>query len=228
MICGEQTVSNRNNDEGEYSVLRCKCWSCESCQPINAWNVIKAACRGLPSTFMTLTCNPALYATPDQAARSMMQGLRALRKALAREKGIPRLPMIAVFEKTKAGWPHLHILCRAPWIDQEWLSTTWQRLTGAKIVDIRSVDDPGRAAHYVAKYISKALVAFHGTKRWWRSHDYEIESTDTKTKVRYGARLEIIDRPYADIRADLERLGARIVEEKPGWCHFQIDRQWSG
>ncbi len=225
MICSETVVVNRSNREGEYSLLHCRRWSCELCRPLNTWNVVKAAARGHPTTFLTLTCNPARYASPDEAARAMKKGLVAFRKALAREKKIRRVPMLVVFERCRSGWPHLHLLLRLRWVDQRWISDTWKRLTGANIVHIRKVD-PGRgAARYVAKYLGKDLAAFIGCKRWWRSHDYEVEQQEDRVKVRYGSRIEFTDVPFDTIRENLIRAGHQIVDEKPGWLHFRVPDQ---
>lgn len=55
---------------------------------------------------------------------------------------------------------HLHIVFEGDWIPQHEMVEIWQSLTGDSfIVDIRPVDSPGRASHYVTKYITK-------TKEW--------------------------------------------------------------
>jgi len=59
---------------------------------------------------------------------------RVLVAALRRSGRSPRLKtkedfaFAYVFELTKRGNPHLHVLARCPWIPQKWLSQTWSRL----------------------------------------------------------------------------------------------------
>jgi hypothetical protein len=86
------------------------------------------------------------------------------------------LPFLAVFEQTKLGWPHLHIVCRVPWIDQRWLSAQMDKAIGAPIVDIRRIANLQELAGYVAKYIGKDPHHFEGTKRYWKSKDYDLRS----------------------------------------------------
>lgn len=91
-----------------------------------------------------------------------------------------KLPFIAVFEQTKAGEPHLHIVARAAWINQEWLSKTMASLIGAPIVDVRRVKSREQAAAYVTKYMSKNPHVFDGCKRYWRSQDYDQTTAEEK------------------------------------------------
>jgi hypothetical protein len=80
-----------------------------------------------------------------------------------------------VREETDEGWPHLHIAWRGPYLDQAWLSEQWERLSGSKIVDIRLVQDQGRAAAYMAKYMGKGPKKFGDAKRYWQSESYRID-----------------------------------------------------
>lgn len=225
VICSEAIAVNRGGFDKQAAILKCKRWSCEICRPMCAWRVVKAACRGNPNKLITFTCKPDQYETPDEAARAMKNALVALRKALAREKGIAKLPMIIVFEAHKSGWPHMHILARGPWISQVWLSDTWKRLTGAWCVDIRKIQDGGRAAKYVAKYLGKDLHSFKGCKRWWRTHDYEKNEEKEDGKFAFGSRW---DREATTWPAFLRWIAqadlVEIVELKPSWCHW---RDWS-
>lgn len=55
---------------------------------------------------------------------------------------------------------HLHILVQGQWMDQRHLSSEWHAVTGdSSIVHIKPVDDPGHAAHYVTKYVTKPADA---------------------------------------------------------------------
>jgi len=73
---------------------------------------------------------------------------------------------------TKKGWPHAHILMRAPFIPQRLIASLWKSLTGASIVDIRKVHSERHVANYVSKYLSKSLVNIPHLKRWRTSRLY--------------------------------------------------------
>jgi len=92
---------------------------------------------------------------------------------------------MAVFEATQAGTPHLHILARVRWIDQKWLSDTMNDLIQSPIVDIRRIDNRGRAVAYVTKYVGKCPTQFGHSKRYWKSKCYE-QRPDRKCKKQKG------------------------------------------
>lgn len=221
MLCGEGVAVNADGYLGQAAPLLCKRWSCPTCSEINRWEVIKAAVRGLPTCMLTLTVDPKLHETPDDAARVMVRGLRALRKAMHRELEIEDPPMLVVFEKTKLGWPHMHILMRAPFIKQAWLSETWERLTGAPIVHIRAVTPDRGAAKYVSKYLGKDPHRFAGCKRWWRTHDYEVEPAPESDRPVFGrgwSRDEHLS--WDQLLAKLDRAWVEIIEQRPRYVRW--------
>lgn len=65
---------------------------------------------------------------------------------------------IKVPELSKNGKQHLHVLFRGKYIDQAYLSSQWQEIHKAKIVDIRKVKytrTKKQIGAYMAKYMSK-------------------------------------------------------------------------
>jgi len=100
-----------------------------------------------------------------------------------------------VIEKTRLGWPHVHIILARPCGSSgaesqlhQWACDMWEKITNCYVsrkfvrkrdgllhgvgVDIQPVQDPARAAGYVAKYMSKAVLdpwhyAILGRKRVW-------------------------------------------------------------
>lgn len=220
MLCDEATNVKRDGRELAVSVLHCKRWKCEICQPLCRWEVIQKGKRGKPTTFMTLTSNPHLYETPDAAARDMKRALVALRRRIHKRYGIKNLPFMCVFEKTKRGWPHLHILARAPWMDQKWLSDQMKDLIGAPVVDIRKIDNEGRAAAYVSKYVGKDPVAFQGCKRWWRSHNYECEEKDVRPQIMFGVEWEQTSFNINEWKEYAVKRGYNIVSEARSFLHM--------
>ncbi len=172
MLCRDWTLVKQIGSETHATPLKCRCWSCELCAPDRKRQLRALAYAGRPTTFLTLTVNPAWFADRNVRARELVHAWQLLRKRILRRPGVERLPFLAVVEATKAGEPHLHVLMRAPFIPQAWLSKQMQELIGARIVDIRRVDSVGRAAAYISKYLGKAPTKWQGCKRYWRSQDW--------------------------------------------------------
>lgn len=222
MLCSEAILVNHGEAEGHATVLHCNRWSCDLCRPLNHSRIKRHAKEGKPNVFLTLTVRPERYETVDAAARDLKQAFVLLRQQMKRELGIDHVPFIAIFERTKKGWPHLHILMRCRFVAQAWYSRTMERLIGAPIVDVRFIQDVGRVGAYVAKYISKAPEAFAHCKRWWRSHDYAIDVEEKQPFARFGNQVEQIT---GDLSQWLHRTFGgrqRIVEMRNGYVRWTI------
>ena len=223
MLCSEALLVNADPHEGHASVLKCKRWHCELCRPLNHRRIKRAAREGRPNIFLTLTVNPARYETPDAAARDLKNAWVNLRRRMRRAFDLPEIPFIAIFESTKAGWPHLHILMRSRFIPHAWYKHAMADLIGAPMVWVKYVPDVGRVAAYVAKYVSKAPEAFAHCKRWWRSHDYQVDKEECQPFRRYG--------PYiSEIKGKIEEhlwrtYGGRsqIVEQRSGYWRWKVN-----
>lgn len=124
------------------------------------------------TTLMTLTCNPARHPHVDDAFARTSLAVNQLFKRIRRRWPDSRIEYFLVWERTKKGWPHAHLLLRAPFIPQGWLSGVWNELTGAPIVDIRAVHTPGEVVAYIAKYLSKDPRAPVGMKRYRSSRRF--------------------------------------------------------
>jgi hypothetical protein len=131
------------------------------------------AASGEPDMFITLTVNPDQGESPEERARMLVEAWRKARRAAIRRYQLDGLPFLAVFEKTKRGEPHLHILARSSYIPQKWLSDFMAAEINSPIVDIRRIKGQKQAVNYVTKYVGKAPFHFDGVKRYWRSQDYE-------------------------------------------------------
>lgn len=199
-LCTDRTVVNANPNEGRAHALKCKRWSCETCNPDCRRKVIGCAKEGHPNVFMTLTCVHGKYETPDAAARDMKRGLVLLRRKLERAHGIKKLPFIVVFEKHKDGFPHMHLLCRMPYVHWTKLRKYWEEITGAYQVDVRFIRKKTQVLFYVTKYIGKDLAAFQGCKRWWRSHNYSEGKEEREPLFLFGDRLIIENLSFFDFR----------------------------
>ncbi len=174
MLCQEWVLVKNQGRTLTAEPLKCRCWSCELCQPLRCSRLKRQAFLGRPDTFLTLTVNPDRNNSPDDRAQELSRAWRLLRLRTMRRYGYKALPFLAVFEKTKAGEPHLHILLRCKWIDQKWASAVMAELIGAPIVDVRRIAGASKIINYIAKYIGKEPHSFKGTKRYWASRDWEL------------------------------------------------------
>lgn len=57
--------------------------------------------------------------------------------------------------KTRTWHPHLHVLLIGRFIEQGWLADTWEKYTGARIVDIRRTGNLDKQVKEVVKYVTK-------------------------------------------------------------------------
>jgi hypothetical protein len=110
-----------------------------------------------PSKLQELTDN-------KQAVRYLRQTFNKFREYLKRFYGVAP-SYICVVEFTQKGIPHLHILFDR-FIPQAWISSTWDRLGGGRIVFIKQVTVQ-KIANYLSKYLTKELLlsAPKGTRR---------------------------------------------------------------
>jgi len=128
-----------------------------------------------PSTLMTLTCNPARFSNPEAAVLHMNEAFTLLVKRLRRLYPGECFEYIAIWEWTVAGWPHLHVLMRAPFIPKPIISRHWLALTGAYIVDIGDVWSFGGAAKYLAKHFTKQFYTSFKLRRFRASANFFAE-----------------------------------------------------
>jgi hypothetical protein len=86
------------------------------------------------------------------------------REYLRRKYGQPP-KFICILEFTQRGTPHLHILLDR-YIPQRWISNTWDRLGGGKIIFIKRVS-VRNVSRYLSKYLTKDLLlpAPNGSRR---------------------------------------------------------------
>jgi len=176
-LCGEWTGKRLNLVTGELRAgsIWCKSWTCEHCAPIRQRQLMAQAANGHPTKFITLTSRYRPdEMSPDQAAHQLVHAWRMAVQRGKRDHIFTECHYIAVFELTKRGWPHLHILARCTFIAQEWLSQRLRQYADSPVVHIRSVKNASRAAWYVAKYTAKAPNKFQGCKRYWRTLGYDL------------------------------------------------------
>jgi len=191
--------------------LKCKCWTCDECRPGRTRRLVEEAKSGRPTIFITLTSRRRPGLTRDQAAVNMTDAWRKVRRKYMATHGRGSIPFLAVFEETKKGWPHLHIVVRAKWVKQRWLSKQMRKLTGSPIVWVTKVHGLGKVAAYISKYISKNPHRFAGVKRYWRSLDYlEAPADDDDDPWHEVPWWQVVQRFWVFLAEDLEAAGWRV------------------
>lgn len=175
MLCKEITLVNYNVGQVEAVTYRCKSWDCEICQPDRKAQLIMQAKAGKAVRFVTLTSHKGMKCSPEEARQRLSQAWAKMVKRLRRKFPNNRIEYLAVTERTKAGWPHLHILTRGPFIRQKWLSKCMADYIGAPIVDVRRIDSEKKAANYISKYVGKAPQRVGTSKRYYKSQNWLID-----------------------------------------------------
>ena len=216
MLCRDWCLVNTYGDTARAITMHCNSWQCPVCKERRAARLVMQARDGKPNTFITLTVNPGVEASPDHRAALLARSWRIIRKRAMRKYGYAKLPFIAVFEKTKRGEPHLHILARRKWLDQGWLSDQMAELMRAPIVDIRRVKSGKQIAKYVSKYIGKDPHRFGTTKRYWSTQDWSSWRADREAKDEdQGTGWQIVKMMAKDWATMMEGWGweATLVRE---------------
>lgn len=174
-VCGGWSLVNTAGPVTRAITLWCRAWSCADCRPFRLAALKRMAMAGNPTTFLTLTINPARGQSVEERARELSDALKILIKRARRKFTKGEIEYLAVFEETKKGEPHLHLLMRAPYLPQPWISATMAKLIESPIVDIRRVGHKRAAAQYVTKYVGKGPKSFGPLKRYWATPRYDLE-----------------------------------------------------
>lgn len=211
-VCGGWSLVKHDVHGTTGITLWCRSWSCPDCLPHRVKLLKRMAADGNPSTFMTLTVNPARGQSVELRARELSDAFKVLIKRMRRKWTKERVEYLAVFEETKKGEPHLHVLMRAPFVPQKWISCQMAELIDAPIVDIRKVHGKQMVANYVAKYVGKGPKAFGTLKRYWTSQGYirRVRGEDI-IRDEFGSRWYAVRRPLWCLKDDLEMAGRLVV-----------------
>ena len=139
----------------------------------DAWRLIVKRAKREAKRNIAKTPSP-LGAEAEWADEEDGQGRVKRQVTLTNEK----LPYLAVFEATKNGWPHLHIIARVPWMSQKWLSAQMGEIMSSPVCWIKRVADDGRIVHYISKYVGKESEKFGSCKRYWCTTNWEQPDGD--------------------------------------------------
>ena len=213
-LCSESSLVNYGVEAARAVTLKCRSWGCDICQPDRSRQLVALARSGKPNTFVTLTSNPATGGSPASRARRLAHAWPKLVKRIKAKYGYSHIPYFCVFEATKKGEPHLHILLRVKWIDQRWLSNQMRELTSAPIVDIRHVTNSNKVANYISKYVGKDPHRFATCKRYWRTRSWELTTYEKPEQEGFWGRgWDIRDVSLTWLREAWESWGWEVVTE---------------
>lgn len=149
--------------------IRCRSWECPSCAKSNKRRLLRRLSFTAPNLFATLTTSQRTAQTPEEAFARANGAVSILFKRWKRRFPGAKFEYFLVWERTKRGWPHIHILLVAPRVAKRWLSRQWLELTGCYVVDLQRVGSNEHAARYLAKYLTKDPAVPAGFRRWRRS-----------------------------------------------------------
>ncbi len=141
--------------------MYCHRWSCPRCRKYKSGKWRKIAIVGKPQRFMTLTLKADPSVAPRKMALKAKKAFTLLVMILRKDYG--EFEYMLVWELTKAGTPHMHILQRGDFIPKGRLSKEWCALTGSYIVDIKQIKNDGHVARYITKYMGKSMGETNNT-----------------------------------------------------------------
>lgn len=189
------------------------------------WQLKRLATSGKPTKFLTLTMKEGIEHDAATAALMLSDAFRKLLKRWRRHKHGQDIEFLAVFEPTKNGRPHLHVMLRAPYTRQQWLSKQMLDLLDSPIVDIRAITDRRKVAKYIAKYITKSNIRFGKAKRYWCSKRYSLDPSKKRDpNDRWGSGWSIFEQPLWLVAEEWSRLH-RVVIEWDGEHCFTVTAQ---
>lgn len=228
MICGEHSLVNCGTLSGVAISLRCRSWGCEHCREERRAQLVRLAAAGQPNRLLTLTINPKVCTSPVNRAHLLAEAWRLIVKRAKRAFKMPSIEYLAVFEATKRGEPHLHILLRCGFLPQRWLSEQMRDIADSPIVDIRTVSSPKRAASYIAKYLGKQPHKFGTCKRYWCTHAWKVDEPDEeKEEWQPPGKWEVCKRPVIAVAENWLAFGKAVEVEGPDLAYYGEPPPWA-
>lgn len=155
--------------------MRCRRWKCPRCGPAMRNRLVHLVEQSPPDRMLTLTIDPSLYSSPFHGARRMSWAFSRLVALMRRFSKPEPVEYLAVWERTKAGWPHLHVLLRGPFIPQRLVSRWWGSLTGSPVVYFTYLGGARAGGRYVAKYLTKDPDPFASGRALRASRNFLVE-----------------------------------------------------
>ena len=226
-VCGGWSIVVPHWTAAKAITMFCRSWSCPDCAPRRRAALKRLAMSGRPTKFLTLTIKDGMAPTPEAEALLLSDAFRKLIKRWRRHKKGHEVEFLAVFEPHKSGRPHLHVMLRAPYTRQEWLSKQMKDLLESPIVDIRAITDRRKVARYVAKYITKSNVRFGSAKRYWSSPRYAPKAEkETKLKDAISGTAYVARAPLWHLASGWQSMGCEVewIDDNELYVYGRIRR----
>jgi len=134
----------------------CHKWSCPRCRKRKASKWRGIAQRGQPERFITLTLRATEKLNAREQAHLGKKAFARMVQKIRREFG--KFEYLLIWELTKKGTPHIHLLQRGTYIPKQRLSDLWCEFSGSFIVDIKSIKSDGDVYKYITKYMGKSIA----------------------------------------------------------------------
>lgn len=188
--CCKSSIVGQNLDRTECVIIPvpCKSWDCPHCGPRKRSAWIRRLTAGKPTRQMTLTCPVGKFLSAALAAQAMKV---AWSKTVAKiRKLYGSFEYALVWELTKKGVPHMHILFRGSYVSQKWLSGYWDKLGIGPIVYIQSLKSVALHATHACKYLAKATgqsaAALAPLRVVQISNNYDLSATGPDLDKKYS------------------------------------------
>lgn len=209
----------------------CKLKACSQCLSHRAFRLQKRYLKAI-SRFR----EPKLWTLTIRSTKQLHHGVKRIREAftkLRRRKPFNRILKGGIYAIEANPHPdgswnvHIHILCEASFIPQDFLSRVWKEITGdSMIVDVRRAWSPKRGLKYLLEYLAKGPA---NTKNPW-SVEATIKYMEILEDVRliqvFGVLLGAAQRP-PDFVCPVCGLAMWRVEELDGTVVFSpVDQLW--
>jgi hypothetical protein len=171
-MCGRRVLRKDSDAYVELKGLPCNMWGCSECSPRKRREVRAWGLAGAPEKVLTLTYDANRPGSSTDHFVDLLHAWDVLLKRMRRRYAPAKIEYMVFPEATKAGEPHLHILLRAPFIDQRWISDQMAELAGSPIVWIEVVKGAVSAVRYLTKYLTKNPARYGNSKRYWMSRGW--------------------------------------------------------
>lgn len=216
--CGAWSATATLEDGSIIAVpITCRSWDCPRCAHNLKRRLLRRLRYAKPNLFATLTTNERTAPTPDEAFARANAAIAVLIKRWRRRWPGERLEYFLVWERTKRGWPHAHILLLGRPVSKHWLSRTWRELSGAYIIDLQKVGSITHAATYLAKYLAKDPQVPPGFRRWRRSAGFfNVAAEPPAVRLAVVGKWERSSLPLAALAYGYVHAGLFVTQDPLG------------
>jgi len=209
--CGPGVIVERSDNWCKLYEPGCGRRGCENCAPLRISRIKRRFRDGDPNKFFTITLPKGAYETQQQRVDVLHAALRALKKEMHKRHPLWEFEYGWCIELQTNGMPHAHVLARAKYMPQAWLSKFLVAHGCGPITDIRAVHSAKKRARYVAKYCAKADEFVDGRRAFGLSKGYTIPVwLERQLRRADGVTASLSRKAMTEVAADLCAQGFRI------------------